>query len=132
MVLESSSVTFGPSSPLKRIGVEAFGSVSGFLGTTGPCKVVAISIPDSVVELCDRCFIGCLGLRCVKFGPLASLERMGVSCFAETPSKTCCSESLKPNPLQRRRGAKRHATKTLAPLEALITQLTNTVGNTNR
>ena len=73
-------MTFGPSSSLKRIGVEAFGSVSSVLGTAGPFNVVEISIPDSVVELCDRC---CTGLRCVKFGPLSSLERIDVSCFAE-------------------------------------------------
>ena len=74
-------VTFGPSSSLKRIGVEAFGTMSDLLGTSGPFNVVGISIPDSVVELCDLCFVGCCRLRYVEFSPLSSLERIGFSCF---------------------------------------------------
>ena len=42
----------------------------------------------------------------------------------ETPRK-----SPKPNPLERRRRAKHRATKAPAPVEATITQLTNTVGD---
>ena len=40
-----------------------------------------MSIPDSVRELCDRCFEICESLRGVTFGSCSSLERIGDSCF---------------------------------------------------
>ena len=40
-----------------------------------------VSIPDSVRELCQGCFIWCKSLRRVIFGSSSSLERIGVSCF---------------------------------------------------
>ena len=39
---------------------------------------------DGVHELCDGCFSGCKSLRRVTFGTCSSLERIVVSCFAET------------------------------------------------
>ena len=73
-------VTFGPSSSLERIGVEAFGAVHGVCQST-PCGLEEISIPDGVRELCDGCFKGCSSLRRVTFGPSSSLERIGAHCF---------------------------------------------------
>ena len=43
-----------------------------------------VSIPDSVRELCDRCFKACVVLRRVTFGSSSSLGRIGVSCFERT------------------------------------------------
>ena len=74
-------VTFGPSSSLERIGVEAFGAVEGDYGEVTACGLVEISIPDNVRELCDRCFRGCASLRRVTFGPSSCLERIGDLCF---------------------------------------------------
>ena len=59
-------MTFGPSSSLERIGVEAFGAVQVGIKST-PCGLEEISIPDSVRELCDGCFKGCSRLRRVTF-----------------------------------------------------------------
>ena len=73
-------MTFGPSSSLERIGVEAFGAVEGF-GQVTACGLEEISIPDSVRELCDGCFNGCKSLRRVTFGPSSSLESIGAHCF---------------------------------------------------
>ena len=67
-------MTFGSSSSLQRIGV------SCFMGT----QVGAVNIPNSVRELCDRCFCGCRSLSHVAFGSSSSLERIGVSCFEHT------------------------------------------------
>ena len=44
----------------------------------------SVSIPSSVRELCDGCFRWCQSLRCVTFGSLSSIERIGVCCFAKT------------------------------------------------
>ena len=77
-------VTFGPSSSLERIGVEAFGAMRDLEGTSTPCGLEEITIPDSVRELCDRCFRGCSSLRRVTFGPSSSLKRIGVSCFEKS------------------------------------------------
>ena len=74
-------VTFGPSSSLERIGVEASGAVRDWLGKSTPRGLDEISIPDSVPELCDGCFRGCKSLRRVTFGPSSSLERIGADCF---------------------------------------------------
>ena len=41
-----------------------------------------VSIPNNVLELCDRCFKGCKTLCRVIFGSSSSLERIGVECFA--------------------------------------------------
>ena len=52
-------MTFGSSSSLERISVEALGPVQdrGVHGTkVTPCCLVEISIPDSVRELCNGCF----------------------------------------------------------------------------
>ena len=38
----------------------------------------SVCIPDSVRELCDRCFMWCKSLSRVTFGPSSSLERTGV------------------------------------------------------
>ena len=74
-------VTFGPSSSLERIGVAAFVCVLRFRRHSRPRRLVEISIPDGVRELCDGCFKRCESLRRVTFGPCSSLERIGVSCF---------------------------------------------------
>ena len=74
-------VTFGPSSSLERIGVEAFGAVEDSEGGVTACGLVEISIPDSVCELCDECFESCSGLERVTFGPSSCLERIGDLCF---------------------------------------------------
>ena len=74
------SVTFGPSSSLRRIGVEAFAAPISFFHDS-ECEIVEVSIPDRVCELCDRCFRLCSSLRRVTFGPSSSLERIGDSCF---------------------------------------------------
>ena len=76
-----SRVTFGPSSSLERIGVEAFGAVYNRFGRCTPGGLVEISIPDSVRELCDGCFKGCSSLSRVTFGPSSSLERIGFHAF---------------------------------------------------
>ena len=44
-------------------------------------KVKRLSIPDSVVELCDGCFKYCQRLRCVTFGAFSNLERIGAEAF---------------------------------------------------
>ena len=49
-----------------------------------PCGLVEISIADSVRELCDGCFKWCKSLRRVTFGPLSSLERIGVGWIRQT------------------------------------------------
>ena len=74
-------MTFGPSSSLERIGVEAFGAVEDWDCEPATCGLVEISIPDGVRELCDGCFKGCRSLRRVIFGPSSSLERIGVEAF---------------------------------------------------
>ena len=93
-------VSFGPSSSLKRIGVEAFsGQIlpidylqwmitvrSGIRSrdTWYGCRIEEIEIPDSVFELCDRCFYGCTHLRRVTFGKKSSLTRIGFQAFEDT------------------------------------------------
>ena len=64
-------MNFGSSSSLERIGVECFEG-SG---------VAEVSIPDSVRELCSRCFKECRYLRRVNFGSSSSLKRIGDACF---------------------------------------------------
>ena len=69
-------MTFGSSSCLERIGIRAFSSLfSG--GRLLACGIEEIAIPDSVRELCDRCFYGCLSLHFVTFGSSSALERIG-------------------------------------------------------
>ena len=63
---------------MRFIGVYAFAAVQTKYEST-PCGLAEISIPDSVRELCGRCFKGCKSLRRVTFGPSSSLERIGVS-----------------------------------------------------
>ena len=72
--------TFGPSSSLEWIGVEAFGAVQIGAQST-PCGLEEISIPNSVRELCEGCFKGCSSLRRVTFGPSSSFERIEAHCF---------------------------------------------------
>ena len=47
-------------------------------------------IPDSVRELCGRCFQACKSLRRVTFGPSSSLERIGPYCFRGTEIEEVC------------------------------------------
>ena len=68
-----SQVTFRKSSSLKRIGIRAF---SG-------CALTEIHIPDSVQELCDRCFYRCRYLSRVMFGKASSLKLVGLEVFSE-------------------------------------------------
>ena len=68
------SVTFGASSSLERIGVNAF-CQSG---------IKSIQIPDSVHTLCDKAFFGCDSLSVVRFGHASSLEHIGDQCFSAT------------------------------------------------
>ena len=44
-------------------------------------RVKELCIPDSVRELCDRCFKGCRSLLAVTLGSSSHLERIGVKCF---------------------------------------------------
>ena len=92
-------VTFGSSSKLERIGVEAFSAIVDYRGNRKECPLEEISIPDSVRELCDRCFYGCSKLRRVTFGPSPSLEKIGVKAFSgdgDNPdnSRACAIESI--------------------------------------
>ena len=75
-------ITFSPSSSVERIGVEAFSGPEG-LGE-GSCELSSVHVPDSVRELCDRCFYGCRFLSFVTFGPSSSLERIGAEAFKWT------------------------------------------------
>ena len=81
-------VTFGASSALERIGVEAFGAVRDWRGSPTPCGLVEISIPDGVRELCHGCFIGCSSLRHVVFSRFSSLERIGFHAFPRSVSSS--------------------------------------------
>ena len=65
-------ITFGTGSKLERIGKLAFCRTS----------VEEVSIPDSVVELGDRCFYGCKSLRRIRFGTGSRLERVGAEAFS--------------------------------------------------
>ena len=80
-------VVFGSASCLERIGVEAFGPMTDLWGNPIPCGLVEISIPDSVCELCDRCFCGCPNLLCVTISPFSSLERIGAEWIRGTQVK---------------------------------------------
>ena len=44
-------------------------------------RVKELSIPDSVRELCDRCFKGCRSLLAATLGSPSHLERIGAKCF---------------------------------------------------
>ena len=68
-------MTFGPSSSLERIGVEALWNRDEACGRSWSCGVGEIDIPDSVRELGDRCFSS--GIVAVTFGASSSLERIG-------------------------------------------------------
>lgn len=73
------TIKFGESPVLERIGIEAFSRGNGFNGVYGVPE--EIDIPDSVVELGDRCFHNCPSLKVVRFGPGSSLLRIGVGAF---------------------------------------------------
>ena len=51
------------------------------------CRVTYVVVPDSVRELCDRCFYRCEGVHHVHFGISCSLERIGADCFTGTGLK---------------------------------------------
>lgn len=72
-------VEFGPY--VVRIGACAF------LGTA----LESVRIPDTVVEIGDRCFFACKRLRKVKIGPHSSLRFVGDEAFAMTnvPADVC-------------------------------------------
>ena len=53
---------------VERIGAECF------VGT----RVEEVSIPNSVCDLCARCFTGCVSLRRATFGSSSLLERVGI------------------------------------------------------
>ena len=55
----------------------------GLTHVCGPGTVDVI-IPANVRELSDECFKGCSSSLRVTFGPLSSLERIGVDCFTGT------------------------------------------------
>ena len=78
-----SSVTFGPSSSLERIGVEAFADREELSGKCSSCGLGKIDIPDSVRELGDRCFSSWCGAVGVTFGASSSLERIGFDALLE-------------------------------------------------
>ena len=67
-------MTFGHSSSLKRIGIESlYGS-----------DLREIHIPDSVRELCAKCFYQCDSLSRVTFGESSSLKKIGKDAFSKT------------------------------------------------
>ena len=68
------SITFGTSLKLARICAEAF------CGT----RLESLAIPDSVVELCEKCFDNCNTIRSVTFGTLSGLERICRGAFQRT------------------------------------------------
>ena len=78
-------MTFGSSSSLERIGVEWF--YSGV--------VEQVTIPDSVRDLCDRCFKWYYCLRRVYFGSSSSLEQIGFRAFPRSVSYLCDPVSVK-------------------------------------
>ena len=69
------NITFGPNSKLECIGQELYQSLRA---------VKEVSIPDSVRELCDRCFYECRNLKRVTFGLGSKLERIGKWAFFKT------------------------------------------------
>ena len=83
------SVTFSSSSNVARI---LGSSVCGWQFDMRRCYdsprrgifICEICIPDSVVELGDRCFYKCESLQRVLFGPLSNLQRIGYFCFSHS------------------------------------------------
>ena len=67
-------VIFGASSRVERICAYAF------CGTS----IESLSIPDSVVELGEKCFYGCKSLRSVIFGASSRVERICAEAFCGT------------------------------------------------
>ena len=70
-------MTFGESSSLKRIGVDAFYH-SG---------LIEIRIPDSVEEVCDTCFYMCMNLSRITFGQSSQLRVVGVRAVDTSPHR---------------------------------------------
>ena len=68
------TLTFGVSSRLERICSAAFEQA----------RVADLYIPDSVYEICERCFSHCSNLRSVRFGSFPQIQRIGDSAFSET------------------------------------------------
>ena len=79
-----SHIRFGRCSSLERVGVEAFS------GVVRGCPIKAVSIPDGVRELCDRCFAGCRSLSYLRFGACRSLESIGADSFSGTELGPMC------------------------------------------
>ena len=50
-------------------------------------EVEEVAIPESVEELCDRCFSCCISLSRIRFGVLSSLKRIGITAFRGTGLK---------------------------------------------
>lgn len=48
-------------------------------------------IPDSVEELCDRCFADCCNLENVTFGEASVFQRIGVEAFMGSPDRSAHS-----------------------------------------
>ena len=83
-------VRFGKCSALKKIGPEAF---SGWPGNA--CSLKEICIPDSVEELCDKCFFNCKELSVVTFGESSSLKRIGVEAFSGGNGYECSLKAIR-------------------------------------
>lgn len=83
-------VRFGKCSALKKIGPEAFSGCPG-----NPCALKEIIIPDSVEELCDKCFFNCKELSVVTFGESSSLKRIGVEAFSGLKGHECSLKAIR-------------------------------------
>ena len=64
-----------------RLGEDYFRQLFGFRWLSIGQKVVSVSIPDGVVELCERCFYGYQSLTRVTFGKNSSLRCIGGAAF---------------------------------------------------
>ena len=62
---------------------------SGTICYSGVGFFRVVNVPDSVRELCDRCFYGCEHLERVNFGIRSSIERIGSQCFVD-----CCLQYI--------------------------------------
>ena len=67
-------VIFGPGSNLELIDTQAFAGTN----------IEVISIPDSVIELGNRCFEECYRLRHITFGLGSQLKLIGTQAFASS------------------------------------------------
>ena len=96
-----SRIHWPQDSPVPEITINEVGTpVSGCYLSFGFCanrtRIVSvrfgverlrhIDIPDTVRELCDRCFRYCSNLRTVRFGARSQLERIGIEVFSPDAS----------------------------------------------